>query len=122
ENVDPQDPTSGNWRAVVRDGVLAVLPEGTPGNLRARQQILTNNTQFFVRDAILADPSVIGKTLTLSVPASDPYDQLNKGVIKRDTPPENRRLSDEQIAWFDQLVAQGRVATPFNWGLFFNAD
>jgi phosphate transport system permease protein len=71
---------------------------------------------------VLADPSVIGGTLTLSVPVADPYDQLQKGVISRSTPEANRRLSDEQIAWFDRLVSEGVISTPFNWGLLFNAD
>lgn len=123
ENVDPANPAGGNWRAVVKAGLEALLP-GTedPKQLRAMAQILTNNTQFFVRDAVLRYPSVIGKTLTLDVPASDPFDQLQKGGIKRDTPVESRRLTDQQIAWFDELVAQGRVSTPVNWGLIFNSD
>src|SRR5690606_535973 len=61
-------------------------------------------------------------TLTLEVPAADPFDQLNKGVIKRETPEANRRLNNQQVAWFDHLVALGRVSMPFNWGLIFNAD
>lgn len=123
EHVNPADPAKGNWRAVVRAGLEALLP-GTedPKELRAMGQILTNNTQFFVRDTVLRNPSVIGKTLTLEVPASDPFDQLQKGGIKRDTPAERRRLTDQQIAWFDELAAQGRVSTPFNWALVFNAD
>jgi phosphate transport system permease protein len=123
EYVDPADPAKGNWRNVVRDGVLALFPEDlTAAERREIPKIVTNNTQFFVRDAVLANPSVIGGTLTLSVPLADPYDQLQKGVISRSTPEANRRLSDEQIAWFDRLVREGIISTPFNWGLIFNAD
>lgn len=123
EYVDASDPAKGNWRAVVRDGVMALFPDATgPKDARDIPKILTNNTQFFVRDAVLADPSVIGGTLTMDVPVADPFDQLQKGVIKRDTPPENRRLSDDQIAWFDHLSELGRVSTPANWGLIFNSD
>ena len=123
EHVDPADPAKGNWRAVVADGLAALLPEAeSPAQKRAMGQILTNNTQFFVRDAVLKNPSVIGGTLTLDVPASDPFDQLQKGVIRRDTPEANRRVSDAEIGWFDALKAQGRVSTPFNWGLIFNPD
>ena len=85
-------------------------------------QILTNNTQFIVRDAVIRNPSVIGNSITLDVPASDIFDQLNKGAISRATPEANRRVTDAQIGWFDTLAAAGRVTTPFNWGLFFNAD
>ena len=84
--------------------------------------MLTNNTQFFVRNAVVADPSVIGGTLTLEVPAADPFDQLSKGVVSRELPESRRRVTDQQIGWFDALDRDGRVSTPFNWGLFFNAD
>jgi len=56
------------------------------------------------------------------VPVSDPYDQLNKGSIDRDTPEQNRRLKDHEIAWFDQLKAQGAIRKPLNTGLITNAD
>ena len=123
ENVDPANPAEGNWRAVVSDAMQTLVP-GADGaaETRAIAQILTSNTQFFVRNAVIANPSVIGGTLTLDVPAADIFDQLNKGNIRRDTPEENRRVNDQQIAWFDTLVENGRVSTPFNWGLFLNAD
>jgi phosphate transport system permease protein len=123
ENIDPAEPAEANWRAIVKAGIETLLPGAeTPQQTRAIGQILTNNTQFFLRDAVRRNPSLIGSSITLEVPASDPFDQLNKGVIRRDTPAANRRLSDEQVAWFDALVAQGRVSAPFNWGLIFNAD
>ncbi|MDP3315401.1 MAG: phosphate ABC transporter permease PstA, partial [Devosia sp.] len=89
---------------------------------RLLSQIITNNAQFIVRDAVRANPSLVGSSITLAVPAADPFDGLNKGQVLRDVPEANRRVSDAQIAWFDQLSAQGRVTAPFNWGLFFNAD
>lgn len=122
ELVDPADPAKGDWRAVVRNGIEAAIPGIAANELRKAQQILTNNTQFFLRDAVLADPSVIGKTFTMKVPVSDPYDQIQKGVISRDLPEDRRRLSDREIEWFDTLVSEGRISTPFNWGLLFNAD
>ncbi len=122
EYVDPADPAAGNYRAVVREGLRAVFPDVSGPQERQLAQLLTNNAQFMVRDAVVANPSVIGGTLRLAVPASDPFDQFNKGAISRDVPEEQRRVSDQQIEWFDQLVAEGRISTPFNWGIFFNAD
>jgi len=123
ERVQPENIAAGNFRGVVSDALSAMFPEVVgPPELRSLGQILTNNTQFMVRDAVIADPSVIGGSVTLRVPASDPFDQLNKGVVSRDIPESQRRVSDQQIGWFDRLVSEGRVSTPFNWGLFFNAD
>jgi phosphate transport system permease protein len=111
--VDPADPAAGNFRKVMQDGVSALLPGAkTPAQLRAVTAILTANTQFFLRDAVLRDPGVIGGTLTMQVPVSDPYDQLHKGLIDRTTPEDRRRLNDAEIAAFDELAAQGRVSRP----------
>ncbi|MEP2117958.1 MAG: phosphate ABC transporter permease PstA [Bauldia litoralis] len=122
EYVNPEDPARGNYRAVAKAGLEELFPDVTGPDERALGQLLTNNTQFMVRDAVVADPSVIGGTLPLAVPASDPFDQLNKGLVDRNTPEDERRVTDQQIEWFDQLEAEGRVSTPFNWGLFFNSD
>ncbi|WP_332688504.1 phosphate ABC transporter permease PstA [Devosia sp.] len=123
ENVDAANPAEGNFRAVVSQAMTSLLPAvDTPAEAREIAKILTNNTQFFVRDAIVGDPSVIGGTVTLNIPAADIFDQLNKGEVDRNSPEQNRRVDDQQIAWFDDLVSQGLVSTPFNWALIFNAD
>lgn len=56
EYVDPADPAAGNYRAVVRDGLRAVFPDVTGPAERQLGQILTNNAQFMVRDAVVANP------------------------------------------------------------------
>lgn len=89
---------------------------------RAVGGILSNGAQFQLRDLVVADPGLIGRKVTITAPVSDPYDQLNKGLIDRATPEEFRRLNDRQIAWFDQLVAQGSVSKVLNTGLITNAD
>lgn len=124
ENVDPADPAGGNFRKVMQEGVATLLPNAasSPRALRDLGAMLTPNTQFMIRDAVVADPSLIGGTLILDVPAADPFDQLNKGLVDRDTPEAQRRLSDTQIGWFDAIAEQDRVTTPFNWGLFVNPN
>ncbi len=120
--VDRADPDRGDFRAVTRTGIAGLAPDAAPEELRILQSLLTRNTAFLVRDAIVRDPSVIGGTLILKVPAADPVDQLHKGRIDRATPEDQRRISDAQVAAFDALVAEGRVSRPFNTGLFLNAD
>jgi phosphate transport system permease protein len=123
ELVDPADPAKGNFRRITQQGVAALVPgEHGRAELRMLDEVVTGNTQFLVRDAVVRDPSVIGGTLTLEVPASDPFDQLNKGLIDRATPEASRRLDDAEVALFDQLVADGRVSRPLNLGLFLNSD
>ncbi len=113
----------GNFRGLLQSTMAERFPDVTSrGELRQLAGILSNGAQFRLRDMIVDEPSLIGKTVTLTAPASDPYDQLNKALIDRDTPEENRRLNDKEIAWFDQLKATGAITKPFNLGLFVNSD
>jgi phosphate transport system permease protein len=113
----------GNFRQIVNDAVAEIFPEITDTReLADARAILTNNAHFMVRDEVVANPTLIGQTIRMEIPASDPFDQLSKGVIDRDLPEDRRRVTDQEIEWFDRLVAQERISTPFNWGLIFNAD
>ncbi|MCT8997967.1 phosphate ABC transporter permease PstA [Chelativorans intermedius] len=123
ENVPAEDPGAGNFRAVVSNAVQALFPEiENRRELRTASKILSNGATTIVRNHVIANPGLVGQTFTLEVPASDPFDQLNKGVIDRNLPEDRRRVSDAEIELFESLEARGLVSTPFNWGLFFNAD
>jgi phosphate transport system permease protein len=83
---------------------------------------LSNGAQFALRDMVVADPTLIGQTITLNVPVSDPFDQLNKGLIDRETPEQFRRVKNNEVAWFDTLKDKGVISKPFNAALFTAAD
>ncbi|MCW8843871.1 MAG: phosphate ABC transporter permease PstA, partial [Rhodobacteraceae bacterium] len=128
--IDPEEvPAKRLPRGGFDDVLAASLGRVLPGvdmsdrkTARSVERILSNGAQFELRDRVVADPSLIGQTITMTVPVSDPFDQLNKGLIKRSTPEVNRRVKDTEIAWFDILAEQGAISKPFNWGLFTNAD
>ncbi|MBC7133336.1 MAG: phosphate ABC transporter permease PstA [Roseovarius sp.] len=127
-HVDPEAiPVEGLPRGGFRDVLLASLQKQFPevsgrSELRSLQNILSNGAQFQLRDMIEANPALIGRTVTLKVPVSDPFDQLAKGLVKRETPEAQRRVNDREIAWFDALDAAGMISKPINWGLITNAD
>jgi phosphate transport system permease protein len=128
--VDPDEiPEKRLPRGGFDDALAASLGKYLPGidlldrtTKKQVEKILSNGAQFHLRDLVVADPSLIGQTIKLTVPVSDPYDQLNKGGIDPDTSEENRRLNDQQIAMFGQLVAADTISKPLNWGLIVNAD
>jgi phosphate transport system permease protein len=122
ERIDAADIAGSNWRGVMADTVAAMYPGASREELRAAGAILSNGAQFMVRDRVVADPGLVGQTISVVVPVSDPFDQLHKGLVDRDTPEANRRVTDAQIAAFDQLVAEGRISSPWNWGILTSAD
>lgn len=122
EHVNAEDPAAGNWRSVMRDAIRSMFPDAKGGSVRDLAAILSDGAQFRVRDRVVADPALIGQTLSITVPVSDPFDQLNKGLVDRATPESQRRVNDAQIAAFDRLAEEGRISKPLNWALLTSAD
>jgi len=113
----------GGFQDVLTASLLGSLPDADPEtDARAVRNILSNGAQFYLRDRVVADPSLIGQTISITVPVADPFDQLNKGNVDRATPEEQRRVNDREVAWFDALDEAGMIATPLNIGLLTNAD
>jgi phosphate transport system permease protein len=80
--------------------------------------ILSSGSDVQLRNIVLADPSVVGTTRSVSLLASGNVDALLKGTISRATPEEDRQIKDKQIAWVDQLVKGNYLTQVFNWGQF----
>lgn len=58
----------------------------------------------------------------MAVPLSDEADLYLKGEISKETPEDQRRLTDQQLAWLDRMQAEGVVGSHFNTALFTNGD
>lgn len=123
EVIDPERLPRGNFRGLLGASMEELFPEvNDRTDKRKIEKIPSNRAQFILRDLIADDPSLIGRTVVLEVPTSDPFDQLHKGLIDPETPEEFRRLSDKEIGWFNRLDSAGLVSSPLNTGLLFNAD
>ena len=121
--IDPERLPRGNFRGVLAASAEKLFPEVTERSDKQKiYRILSNGAQFILRDMIVDDPSLIGRTVVLKVPTSDPFDQLRKGLIDPGTPEEFRRLSDAEIEWFNRLESVGLISNPLNAALLFNAD
>ncbi|PQO24482.1 phosphate ABC transporter permease PtsA [Rhodobacteraceae bacterium WD3A24] len=121
--VDPANIRGGNFDDIIETAILAYFPDvEAPGEQREIVRILSDGAEFQLRDRVLDNPELIGERVSITVPLSDPYDLLNKGLIDRTTPEENRRLKDDQIARFDTLAEAGIISQPLNTALITNAD
>lgn len=120
--VPPENPSAGDFRAVVARGAADLLHGSSRQESRAALRVLSPGAPHLVRRAVLSDPGLIGGRLTIGVPAADRYDQLAKGLIDRDAPETVRSLTDGEIAMFDRLAAEGLVTRPLNTGLITNSD
>jgi len=121
--VKADDIRAGNFRAIARQALFTQFPEVTSRREQTQlAKLLSPGAEWIVRDYVAAHPELIGKSFKMLVPVSDPYDQLQKGLMSRDMPESQRRLSDQAIGWFDKLKKAGLVHTTFAYELFANAD
>ncbi len=110
-----------DFNEVILGALTKVLPEAAEYR-RDALRLVTSGERFGLRDLVLDDPSVIGKTLQLKLLADANVDVWLKGNIDRSLPDERQQLSARTRAWADQLQAQGVIQNRFSTALFMNTD
>ncbi len=96
---------------------LQIKIEDKPARKRA-MDLLSHSADTELRDLVMANPAIIGKTQDVSLTASDNVDAVLKGTIDRTVPEADRQISDQQLAWIDQFSKDGHVTKDFNTKLF----
>ncbi|MEZ5657262.1 MAG: phosphate ABC transporter permease PstA [Burkholderiaceae bacterium] len=129
QTIDPQGERSAqalsraDYAALVKAALKARFPE-----VRARRELrelyglVSNGAQYELRDRVMANPELIGSTITVSLPAASDVDMLIKGHIDRALPESERLVKDHQLAWIDTLQREGKLDTVFNAGFFTAGD
>ncbi|MEQ9514866.1 phosphate ABC transporter permease PstA, partial [Roseitalea porphyridii] len=84
--------------------------------------IVSGGADLQLLQMVRADPSVIGERRQVALIASDDIDSLLKGDIDRDRPEDDRRVKDNEIAWIDQLEADGAILSSFNSEFWTKGD
>jgi phosphate transport system permease protein len=120
---DPAVLSRADYEGLVKKTLRGMYPDVTKRReKRELYDLVSSAAAFDLRDAVLEDPSLVGSTLQLWVPASDDLDMYMKGYISAESPEDERRISDRQIARVEELRAQGRVETGFNLRFFISGD
>lgn len=122
--IDPTDFQGANYDLMIADQLVARLglqdPMGDKGV--AMKDLVSPDLGYQLLSLIRDDPSIIGKTVTLTAPVAANADLYYKNEITRRIDESDRRLSNEQLDWLDRLEAEGLVKSGFNWGLFTRSD
>ena len=123
--IDRTYPQGTNFELLAAEQALARLgiaddAQGTKAT--DMRGLFSSELKFVAAEQIEQDPALIGQTVPITAPLSDDADLYFKGEISLDTPAAQRRLSDQQIAWLDQMRADGRIESHFNAALFTRGD
>jgi len=112
-----------DFQAAIRDSLRALFPRvQSRADVRSLQSLVSSGARTWLRDDLRRDPSLLGRSVSLWLPADDEVDMFAKGRVRRDVSEGSRRLSDEQIGWIDALEQQGRLRRFFNSGFFTSGD
>ena len=119
---DVETLTQADYRAVVRASLRNLFPAGvTRGQERDYFSVFSESAQYDVQKLVLNNPSLIGTTQRIWVKSAPDIDMLRKGYVGA-ADDGSQRLNLTQKAFYDKLVADGRVRTQFNTTFFTAAD
>ena len=114
---------SANYLGLVRDSLRQAFPDvSSRAELRELFALASSGGAFELRDLIVADPSILGTEASVWLLADDDVDMLIKGHFGRDWPAQERRISDNQLAWIESLEADNRLELQFNRRFFVSGD
>lgn len=114
--------TFGYKPLIERALVAATSDIETDVSDRDLAKILSASAAAVVRDQVLADPSIIGDTVTFRVLASSRVDGYLKGRVTRDDLARDKNLDAAHLDLIDAMAANGSVERVFNWAFITGAD
>jgi phosphate transport system permease protein len=87
---------------------------------RKLYKLVSNGAGFDLKDRLLANPDLFGKTETRWILVDDDIDTYYKSWL--DGEPYAARLSAKQVQWIDQLHQQGQIRLQLNTNLLTRGD
>lgn len=110
-----------DWDALIINAMIKQDPqlEAQRDNL---SYIYTSSEAYRIRDMVMNDPSLVGKTVDVKVLADANIDVWLAGNIDRSLPDEQQQLSPEIRQIADELKAKGVIENSFNTNIFTSPD
>ncbi len=117
------DLSSADYNGLVKKSLRYMFPDvKSRGDKRELYNLVSPGAAFELRKMVLADPSLVGKTKSIWLPANDDVDMLVKGNVRRDVAESERRMGDKQIAWVKILQNRNCIEKRFNTTFFTAGD
>ncbi|MFK0332214.1 phosphate ABC transporter permease PstA [Rhizobium sp. NPDC090275] len=121
---DPSVLIAANYPVLIRDAMVKTLGINAQSRPETRDAtaMISKGAPIVLRDMVVADPSLIGKTVNVTLLADANVDSAIKGQIDLTVDEKNRKVNDRQVGWMQQMAASGTLHKEFNTGLFVNGN
>lgn len=114
---------TANFIGLVKTSLRQMYPDVTKrSDIRELYQLVSSGASFTLRDAVIADPGLIGTSKSIWVPADDDVDMYMKGDIDPTVAESSRRISDQKLEWLQRLEKDGAIKKRFNTVFFTAGD
>jgi phosphate transport system permease protein len=127
ERIDPvgdlsvQSLYDGDARGIIRSALYeATGAEGRSGR-KAAGKLISKGAEQRLREAIIKDPSLLGKTVAMKFALDDDADSFLRGYISSAVPEKDRRINDKQIEFINKLQKLQLISYDFSDYLIFGS-
>ena len=123
ENPDISALRKANYNGAVKNSLLALFPDVSKRKEKKQlYSLVSKGGQYDLQSRVMADPTLINKTIKVWLPVGDDTNGYLKGHIDASLPEKKRRFKDNQIAWVDQLQQNNQLQSRFNSIFFSRGD
>ncbi len=114
---------SADYQSLVKKSLRTLFPD-VKGRQDKRRlyKLISAGAGFNLRQRVLADPGLIGKTLTIWMVASDEVDMAFKSNSSFDKGVKFQEINAKQSAWLRDIKERGLIRSVFNKSFFFSGD
>ena len=111
---------TANYPLLVRDALVKQLGIDATKRPLVKQatDMVSASSRTLLRDMVVADPSIVGKTIPVTLLAEANIDSANKGQIDLKVEESKRKVKDQQVTWMNELASAGVLKKSFNTGIF----
>ncbi|MAK91871.1 MAG: phosphate ABC transporter, permease protein PstA [Oceanospirillaceae bacterium] len=117
---DDDEIRRANFDGLIKNHLKATMQPDGRKERRQLYSLISSGASWQLMEEVQADPSLIGKTISIDLLADDDVDQWFKH--DRELEGEHSRLSDVQLKWLNGWVDSGALHTKFNTRFFTNGD
>ena len=127
ERLDPAGDLSdqslfdGQAKKIIQEAILAETGAKKRKEKKAARKLLSNGSDLRLVSYVKANPELLNSRQLVKFALADDADSYFRGFVKKQTPEKQRRLSDLQIDYLDQLQADGLVSYEISDYLFFGS-